>query len=309
MGLLLRDFAPGPVKYRIWRCVEQKDWQRVAEGNTGTDSDVHIERLGPDEDPRALAIIRVNAVRNDPPDSQYWLALNGDWFASRSVLLPMSSLPSQVLLRFVGSRQGHRDPLQVSVNAGRKAVVEALLNLITAGNYAAARAIGASHLPEVGPLLTGRDEDPMARVVAGYYLLFAGNHEYLKAWCEDFDSEFADIPDGAVIHAWYLLRSLGDPSLALDRLIAATSRGVPFYTCGLRLLVDGLMLFRQQEDAPKEQDRTRFDAAWEFSSRYASVADWAQPTTTVLSPTPYIPMRPHSDNDIVAGGIRLHERR
>lgn len=169
MELCLQDFAPGAVKYRIWRYVERKAWERIAEGSTGADADARVQRLDPSEDPRALAVIRVDAVLGERPDSQYWLALNGDWFTPRSVMLPVGREPSRVLLRFVGNRQGHRDPLEVTINVGRKPVAEALLNLITAGDFGAARTIGAS-FGEMGPLLTGQDEDPMVRVIAAYCL-------------------------------------------------------------------------------------------------------------------------------------------
>src|SRR6185312_14038261 len=69
------------------------------------------------------------------------------------------------------------------------------------------------------------------------------------------------------------------------QLILAARRGVPVYTEGLQLLVDGLRLLR--EDAKAED--AELDVALAFIEPFASAADWSAAMVTYSGADPAVP--------------------
>jgi hypothetical protein len=287
----LHYYEPGPVEYEIWQHVARGPWAQLARGHVGRESDARVERLTAAEDPRGLGVIRVDLTALPPSPagatSQIWLTLKSDWFATRSMALPMSGGSARVLLRFAGGA-GLEDPLQVVVDT-QHPVVEALLNMIATGDFGAARAIWSSAMGQAEQRFREKIADPFAAAVGGYFLLLAGDLERLHNWSANLDEWFPDMPDGAVIHAWHLMRNQGDVELARDRLIEAAFRGVPFYSCGLRLLVDGLDLFLQQPPQDSALAMARLRDAVGTMSGYAAAARWTEATTTVYGRSPMAP--------------------
>jgi hypothetical protein len=86
------------------------------------------------------------------------------------------------------------------------------------------------------------------------------------------------LPYADLIHAWQLLQTGDSISKAVERLLQSVGRGVPLYTEGVRLLIDGLELTRHQSTALGLSTPVEGALAW--IRRYAGAIDWNQSLTT-----------------------------
>ena len=86
--------------------------------------------------------------------------------------------------------------------------------------------------------------------MAGGYVMVATENERLPAdwhgWLDHLCDWFPEIPDGAIIRAMHKLQhqqSDEDVDAALGGLLEAGRRGLPYYSLGMRWLLDGLTVF------------------------------------------------------------------
>lgn|GEM_PF-1050538 len=122
--------------------------------------------------------------------------------------------------------------------------------------------------------------DPFAAAIAGYLLLRLHDAQRLEPHLNALVEDFPDLADGPVIHAGYLmLRSPQDTEGIASLLELAIERGMPVYTEGLRMLVDGLLTLGDRG----------FERVRELRGRLGHVL-WESPVRTLLtqadSPTP-----------------------
>ena len=180
------------------------------------------------------------------------------------------------------------DPLTVLVSSGNLQA-ELLLGYLADGSLEMARRIGDALIDDAERLLEEKVGDPSAAAVGGYYLLRARRLDLLHDWSRNLANLFQWLPDGAVIHAWHLLRQeKPDIGQARARLLEAERRGLPLYTQGLRLLFDGLDLLSRKFRGDEE-----LQGALGRVQRYAVAANWRAMTTTFYGGTPSEP-QPHS---------------
>lgn len=97
-------------------------------------------------------------------------------------------------------------------------------------------------------LLFDKPRNPLAAAAAGYILLAAGGSTKLdwQAWIEDLEGRFPTLPDAAVLRGVLLLRAARQPAdndKAREALVQALNRGIPYFSLGISLLLDGLTLF------------------------------------------------------------------
>jgi hypothetical protein len=152
----------------------------------------------------------------------------------------------------------------------QNAEAEALLGYMRTGAVAGAEAIAER-------LLQRKLGDPISAAVGGYYLLHIGQLDRLSWWGPNLSDWFPWFPDGAVINGWQHIHSgrkggRGAEShfdKARQELLTATTRGIPVYTEGLRLLNDGLRLIFAQN---KTRD-TEIAAALELVTPLADAAE------------------------------------
>jgi NTE family protein len=87
-----------------------------------------------------------------------------------------------------------------------------------------------------------------------------------------------------VIQGWRTLQA-GEQGAqdAKQSLLTAAARGVPMYTQGLRMLIDGLQLLAGAGGSDE------IHAALEKARKYGDAADWSRPTTTFLGASPQSP--------------------
>jgi hypothetical protein len=166
---------------------------------------------------------------------------------------------------------------------------EALLGYLISGQYSSARIVGPEIVRDAEQLLFEKMRDPTGAAVAGYYLLKTGHFDSLHDWTRNLADWFPWLPDGAVIRAWHVWRQeRSDYEEARERLLQAAGRGIPLYTQGLRLLLDGLNLLHHKATAQGLED-SEIAAALEQVRPYARAADWRAPTTTFYARHPSEP--------------------
>lgn len=205
-----------------------------------------------------------------------WLRVEGANPAKFVALPPGDS----IRVNFLHALGTDDDPVDVVVDAGNPRA-ETILGFLRRGDFAHARTVGTKFAETAEELLRGKVHDVAAATIGGYFLLLAGEVKRMHNWSTNLDKWFDFLPDGAVIHGWNCLReATADFQTARLRFIEAARRGVPVYTCGLRLLHDGLAMMQLRA---REQGQS-FDEAVEFALRkirpYAAAADWNSASTS-----------------------------
>lgn len=207
---------------------------------------------------------------------QYFLQVGGPSMAWKLVALPADDI--HVLITGVAEGDGKRDPVDMTVTSVEHRG-EALLGYMAQGEMEEARSVAKA-------LLHDKVENPTAAAAAAYFLLRTGDFEEFRRWMANLANLMQWLPDGSVIDAWAILRSARpDPVRARDRLVEAADRGLPVYTAGLRLLIDGLSLFA----ADKMLKTPEIIAALEDVRRYGAAAEWRARTTTFVGSDPESP--------------------
>lgn len=102
---------------------------------------------------------------------------------------------------------------------------------------------------------------PLAATTGGYILVLGRNTgEYRpqsakwKHWVENLDHWFEWLPDGAILNAsMHLMDKEPNLDAAYDALMRGFSRGLPYFTFGLKQLLDGMRFFAGRGDAKAQQ--------------------------------------------------------
>jgi hypothetical protein len=126
---------------------------------------------------------------------------------------------------------------------------DTILNYLRRGDFSAATAM-EEWVERSEELLFGKFDDPYAAAVGGYLLLKLERFDVLRTWAKNLADNFSELPDGCVIWASQLAQQ--EPArLAEIRAYYAMAleRGIPVYTEGLRLLIDGLRLLGPNGEA------------------------------------------------------------
>jgi hypothetical protein len=205
-----------------------------------------------------------------PDQRSQLLQLGGPGISWRFV-----TLPPRARVDVTVSARGESD-LDIEVTT-QSADAEALLGYLRSGAVDSAHAMAES-------LLQQKLRDPIAATIGGYYLLRTARLNRLSDWAPNLSRLFPWLPDGAVINAWQHLHTgrLGGGhadqhfATAQQQLLLATQRGIPVYTEGLKLLLDGLRLMRADADGEDHE----LDAALTFVEPFALAADWSPATVT-----------------------------
>jgi hypothetical protein len=192
----------------------------------------------------------------------------------------------RLLVRLADRPAPGRDAVQVAV-ATENRTGEALLGYLSSGATHLAAVVGdelANRAAETH--LEAKLGDPTAAAIGAYYLLRVGDLARLHDWANNLANWIPWLPDGAVIHAWQLLRQpQPDATQARQRLLQAVERGLPIYTEGLRLLYDGLQLF----DADAEGRDEPITAALGQLRPFVAAMNPAAPTITFTGRSPTKP--------------------
>jgi hypothetical protein len=224
------------------------------------------------------------------PEAQHLLQVGARSVPWKFVALPAGTAVD-VVMRPTASSTAVGHPILVDVTSDHLAA-ESLLGFLLVGNMRAAREVAAGGF-EAEWLSNGEVTDPIPAAVAGYCLLRLGELDRLREWSEDLATRFDWMADGAIIHAWRLIRG-GDGQVArLDALVqarawllTATGRGLPIYSEGLRLLLDGLRLFGADAEEPEDGGDDAVVEALARMRRYSLAAQHGVQTVTFAGAHP-----------------------
>jgi hypothetical protein len=236
--------------------------------------------------PRETAHDLVRELETDPlPPGQHCVQVGSGSSQPRVTAIP----PGRMCLVLRPARRGdYDDPAEPTVDVDihlETPAAQVLLGYLSHGDLERAQFVGREIVARLGD---DTARDPAVAVTGAYYLLVSRELVELEGLIERHLAECDGwLPDVAVIDAWRLLRQ-ESPSVekARDRLIAAAETGVPVFTRGLRLLLDGLRLVALDETWANEA----VAHALERVRRFAEVADWSPPFSTYFAVQPHKPI-------------------
>ena len=214
----------------------------------------------------------------------HMLQIGGPRIPWRMVSLPAAE-ELEVTVQPTGDEQTPNVTLTVATNDN---LAEATLGYLTVGAVTHAGLIS----DQAEGLLYRKRHNPAGAAVGGYFLLRTSSLERLHNWPRNLANWMQWMPDGALIHAWQLIREQQESrepvparlDEARELLLLTVERGLPVYTEGLRLLVSGLKLFDFQAEGADPEIRDALDRIRPF----VAAADLTQPTTTFLGSGPSV---------------------
>lgn len=167
-----------------------------------------------------------------------------------------SNLPAVVLeiLRESGTSEAGKTSVTI-----RDEVVGSLIMYLSNGQMAdAATMLGeAVSSGLIEDLISEKGSNPLAACAAAYVgiaTLSGDEQPHWVSWLDNLKSRFEWVPDGAIVHAAFLIRKARtreELNVALASLKEAYRRGIPFYTAGLRHLMNGLYRFSANDAEAK----------------------------------------------------------
>ncbi|GAA3836991.1 hypothetical protein GCM10022226_68730 [Sphaerisporangium flaviroseum] len=214
----------------------------------------------------------------------HMLQIGGPRIPWRMVSLPAAE-ELEVTVQPAGDEQTPNVTLTVATEDN---LAEATLGYLTAGAVTHAGLIS----DQAEDLLNRKTTNPAGAAVGGYFLLRTSSLERLHNWPRNLANWMQWMPDGALIHAWQLIREQQESrepvparlDEARELLLVTVERGLPVYTEGLRLLVSGLKLFDFQAEGADPEIRDALDRIRPF----VAAADLTQPTTSFLGSGPSV---------------------
>jgi hypothetical protein len=221
---------------RLWRFKEGA-WKR--------------ERLRPIDERRSNVATQMDL---DLGHAHWLLQVGGSNVTWRFVAVPGGGR-ARILITPKDSKDPRADELKVVVTSFRERA-ETLLEFLSRDAMRSVSALSES-VSFARHMLSEKFEDPVAAVAGAYYLLRFNRWDSVPlGWFENLSTNFAWIPDTAIVHCARLLRSGSDarskrftPELLLQQ---AMTRGWPVYAEGVSLLQEAASLLKSTSavDAP-----------------------------------------------------------
>jgi hypothetical protein len=214
----------------------------------------------------------------------HWLLqIGGSKVTWRFVALPGGGR-ARVLITPKDSKDPRADELKVVVTSFRERA-ETLLEFLSRDAMRSVSALTES-VSFAGHLLSEKFQDPVAAVAGAYYLLRFNRWDLVPlSWFENLSTNFAWIPDTAIVHCARLLRSGSDaqpkrfsPEALLQQ---ALSRGWPVYAEGVSLLQEAASLLKSNAAVEASHIR-RIEAL-------GAAKAWAGAATSFYGRTPDAP--------------------
>lgn len=221
---------------RLWR-FEDGAWKR--------------ERLRPIDERRSNVATQMDLNLGQ---AHWLLQVGGSNVTWRFVAVPGGGR-ARILITPKDSKDPRADELKVVVTSFRERA-ETFLEFLSRDAMRSVSALSES-VSFARHMLSEKFEDPVAAVAGAYYLLRFNRWDTVPlGWFENLSTNFAWIPDTAIVHCARLLRSGSDarskrfsPEALLQQ---AMSRGWPVYAEGVSLLQEAASLLKSNSavDAP-----------------------------------------------------------
>ncbi|WP_437971119.1 hypothetical protein WMF04_18315 [Sorangium sp. So ce260] len=173
-------------------------------------------------------------VRVDHKDATLLLVGPGDWGHGRA--------PVRLLLALAHADHVDADELSFRASVTVRDPILATLGYVGIGDIPSARVASDIVVARARSAFYSKKQNPHLAAAAAYVLLRLRLIEPFDEWFDNLMNWFPELPDGAVAAAWkaWLLR--GDEAGAREALKTAAGRGLPLYTTGVSLLIEGLSL-------------------------------------------------------------------
>ena len=226
-------------------------------------------------------------------DLRHYLFIRGEGIPAQYCVLPIPWIVPysgkeavvEVLVHHTRAAEGDSagfDPgYRVSI-AVRDPRLSSLIGYIGAGNLPTAAVI----IDTAKDMLFEKMENPLAAAAGAYVLLspeWSGPSQEWHRWVKNLMNWFELLPDGAIQYAWVKLnnwRCEEDISEARDCLLEGYRRGLPFFSKGVSLLLDGLTLIKNEAHNAGKQDN-EVQQALATVHKLALRTNIRQPFTTV----------------------------
>lgn len=179
-----------------------------------------------------------------------------------------------------GSKREYRiNNILLSVNDAR---MVGILDYLGQGNFPDASVL----VKQATGLLFDKLKNPLA-AVAGAYVLLTTEKDLMQKnwhhWIENLMNWFPRIPDGSIIFGWMKLkhsRSNEDEATARTALLNAYWQGIPYFSMGVRWLLDGLTILNR---LAKDDDRedSEIEEALTVVRQIARRVDITRPFTSI----------------------------
>jgi hypothetical protein len=177
-----------------------------------------------------------------------------------------------------GSGSGHR----VSITVWDP-VISSILGYVKTGRYSVAQTV----LEKAENYLFAKMMNPMA-ASAGTYVLLQNRDlqkkENWQDWVKNLMNWFSWLPDGAIQYGWLKIHQINETESvkeATNAFLEGYRRGLPIYSMGVRMLLEGLTIVSQSMQENDEYARKVLEAL-SVVRNLAIRTNMEQPFTSVL---------------------------
>ena len=247
----LTEVAGTQSRLRFWEWAQEKErWLSAVVSIQNYIADEHraVLFLDADAEDRQRRILVEIRVRNQ--EFSHFCMIPGYWPGPNGSATPISILLD---VNPVETSQGWTVRLRPSVMDGDLAQLTGYTKI---GDLNRIEEVSDAFAARAEELLRDKVRNPLLATAAGIALLNLRRIDLLHDWTANLANWFQHIPDGAIIRAWHLLFTgqmqrprRGDESdTPLSWLKIAAAQGLPYFEESLRLLVEGLRLFRKEGD-------------------------------------------------------------
>jgi hypothetical protein len=215
---------------------------------------------------------------------------------------PESEIVEVLLARpsaVTGRASGYSPPKLITSTVIRDPVFGAVIGFLASGDQPSAANVTNELHDGAKQLLFDKLGNPYAAAAGGYVLLSTYRHvdppnpsvrkepEWFR-WTKNLMDWFPWLPDGAIINGWLHLQRGRDVDTKTARgcFLTAAQRGVPIFTAGLKLLVQGLTIL---DYSSKDAEVV---AALSKVRPFAAAVDPSQPFCTFYGSDPLSPTFP-----------------
>lgn len=213
---------------------------------------------------------------NLPFDALYLVQYGHDQLGVFNTILPPGLITIELVVLNEGSAAASRVLFDIDLS---HTAAESLVTFLQSGQSDRADVLAETILAE--QQVFAETLDPIAALVGCYYFLRAQRYDRLSQWIETLTQRIGRLPDTSVIRGWQLLQTAPQSlNEVRDCFAAAITAGLPIFTTGTRLLVEGLRLLKNLNVAPAN--------AAELDP-YLSVISSEQPYTTFPGIDPNLP--------------------
>jgi hypothetical protein len=153
-------------------------------------------------------------------------------------------------LRFDEFRDGPDVNFSVRI-ATSESSADTIASYLQRGDLYSAQAM-LQWIDEAEELLFKKWTDPYAAAIGAYLLLRLKQFNRMHDWARNLANNFDFLPDGCIIWAWQLIHQHPHNENEIRKYLSmAVDRGLPVYSEGLRLLIDGLRLMGSDSAAAR----------------------------------------------------------